>query len=84
MGLTDKILDALKLTSTTSATKDLTEVPKQKGEPTTFKNPNYPPGNFHQMDLLFLPEDTSKEKAEKKVKVKRPQAQLVKDTDICS
>ena len=66
MGLIDKILDALKITSTTSATQDLTEIPKQKGETTTFKNPNYPPGNFHQMDLLFLPEDTSKEKAGKK------------------
>ena len=70
MGLTDKILDALKITSTTSATKDLTDVPKQKGETTTFKNSNYVPGNYHQMDLLFLPEDTSKEKGKKKGKGK--------------
>ena len=68
MGITDRILQRLEVPS---GIKDLTKTVKKTGYPTTFLNPNYPAGNFHQMDLLFLPEDTSREKEATKPKKKK-------------
>ena len=59
MGLIGKIFEKFDLGK--SEAKTLTEAVKRKGETKpTFLNPNYKPGDYHQMDLLFLPEDRSK------------------------
>ena len=59
MGLIGKIFEKFDLGK--SEAKTLTEAVKRKGETKpTFLNPNYKPEDYHQMDLLFLPEDRSK------------------------
>ena len=55
MGVLDKILKRYDISD--SSAKELTKPPKKSGYKTTFKSGNYPPGDYHQMDLLFLPED---------------------------
>jgi hypothetical protein len=57
MGILDKLFD--KYDSNLQSVKDLTKAPNRKKEtkPTFRNNPAYPPGLFHQIDLLYLPED---------------------------
>lgn len=61
MGIADNVLKKYKIDEKTrKELNDLTKPPRQNGETVTkFRGSgNYPNGNTHQMDLLFLPEDS--------------------------
>ena len=57
MGILDKVLQKFDIPN--SSSKELTNPPKKSGYSTSFKSGFYKAGDYHQMDLLFLPEDES-------------------------
>jgi CRISPR/Cas system CSM-associated protein Csm2 small subunit len=62
MGILDKVFEKHK--ANTKAVKDLTKPPNRKNEtkPQFRASGAYPAGKYHQMDLLFLPEDVGGDK----------------------
>ena len=83
MGVLERVLEKYNITDTTA--KVLTQPPNRKGETKpSFRTGNYPPGDFHQMDLLFLPTDSSQEKTKNKQTKQTGYRYLLVVTDIGS